>query len=204
MKTHNGLLTAAAMACAALVVTNPAVLAQNADSDGRQTRQPSGEGLSTAARQGATNSPAELERQMLRASQILGKEVKNAKGDRLGQITDLIIDFETGEVPCAVLSYGGTVGFGESRVAVPSSKLKWSADGDELMLAATKAELDGASDTLSGGWLSLGNREDWADEIDRFYGEPDERDRMERQPLTTPKAREEVRSRERPGGNEPR
>jgi sporulation protein YlmC with PRC-barrel domain len=63
-----------------------------------------------------------------RASKVIGSDVQNDAGTKIGTIDDLLIakaDF----VPYAILSVGGFLGVGSKLVAVPYRSLQARADG---------------------------------------------------------------------------
>jgi ribosomal 30S subunit maturation factor RimM len=79
-----------------------------------------------------------------RASDILGTNVKNAAGDTVGEVKDLVI-LRNEEVLQAVLSVGGFLGIGDKLVAIPYDKLQVRRIDNKInmMYNATKAELEG-------------------------------------------------------------
>ena len=97
------------------------------------------------AKNPATNYPA-----FLPTSEIKGTHVKNLQGEDLGDIEDVLVDPETGQVRFAVLEVGGFLGLGSTKVAVPWSafqltkegtKAKWVLDADkERLKNAPKVE----------------------------------------------------------------
>ena len=50
--------------------------------------------------------------QVSRASKIIGSPVKNPSGESLGNIKELVVDPESGQVVYAVVSFGGILGLG--------------------------------------------------------------------------------------------
>lgn len=70
----------------------------------------------------------------MRASRILGKDVRGAQGEVIGQVKDLVIGGDMGEMK-AVISVGGFLGIGDKLVAVPYSRLTQAPDheGDLLL-----------------------------------------------------------------------
>jgi len=50
--------------------------------------------------------------QVSRASKIIGTNVKNPNGDKLGDIKDLVLDPESGQVVYIVVAFGGVLGVG--------------------------------------------------------------------------------------------
>ena len=105
-----------------------------------------------------------------RASDIIGMDVRDSQNQSLGDVKDLIVSLHSGQTPYAVIGFGGALGIGETRVAVPVSDLKRSGQG-YLTLSATKEQLKTASKTPSGAWMAVAN-EPWTKNIDRFYGQP--------------------------------
>jgi sporulation protein YlmC with PRC-barrel domain len=106
-----------------------------------------------------------------KATSIVGMSVFDDAGERLGKVQDLIVSLASGSVPFAVIEYGGTLGFGQTRVAVPLKDLKWSSEPKQLILATTKAQFESASSAPTGGWTAVAD-EKWTRDIDRFYGQP--------------------------------
>jgi sporulation protein YlmC with PRC-barrel domain len=80
----------------------------------------------------------------VRASKLIGTNVKNNEGDTIGDIDDLIISGGDKTVQ-AVVSVGGFLGIGEQHVSVPYNELKISRMNEdyEVFYPATKAELEG-------------------------------------------------------------
>jgi sporulation protein YlmC with PRC-barrel domain len=54
----------------------------------------------------------------IRASQLIGQDIKNSKGDNVGEIKDLVID-SSGKIRYAAVTYGGFLGVGSKLFAVP-------------------------------------------------------------------------------------
>lgn len=118
----------------------------------------------------------------LKASSIIGLLVRNESGERLGKASDLIVSMTSQSVPFAIVEYGGALGIGATRVAVPLSNLKLANEPRELILTATKEQFQSASAVPTGGWAAVAS-EDWLKTVDRFYGQPTiaDQSRFERQ-----------------------
>jgi len=54
-----------------------------------------------------------------KASGLIGANVQNPQGEKLGEIKDLVIDLDKATVSYAVLATGGVLGIGEKLLAVP-------------------------------------------------------------------------------------
>jgi osmotically-inducible protein OsmY len=77
----------------------------------------------------------------LRASEVIGKDVRNASDETIGEVDDLIVPRD-GSAPQAVVSVGGFLGMGSKLVLVPYEELRVTADGEHLYYNATKDELN--------------------------------------------------------------
>ena len=65
---------------------------------------------------------------LLRATQLIGKTVRNLQGEKLGKIQDVMIDDQDGRITSVLLSSGGLLGGGGEKL------LAWEAltfDGRE-------------------------------------------------------------------------
>ena len=74
--------------------------------------------------------------------QILGKDVYNDAGEKIGDINDLIVA-PSRAVSYAIVGVGGFLGMGEHNVAVPVSKFKQQM-GKIVLSGATKEALKAA------------------------------------------------------------
>ncbi len=89
----------------------------------------------------ATNYPS-----LVGASEIKGTHVKNLQNQDLGQIDEVLIDPDTGQVRFVILEVGGFLGLGATRVAVPLSAFQITQEGDtsKWVLDADKEKLKNA------------------------------------------------------------
>jgi hypothetical protein len=130
--------------------------------------QPGYQGQDSKAKERASPPIESLD---LKASSIIGALVRNETGVRLGKVLDLIVSMSSHTVPFAIVEYGGTLGIGQTRVAVPITALKWSGEPKQLILTATKEEFESATTAPTGGWMAVAG-EDWLRNVDRYYGQP--------------------------------
>src|ERR1017187_2628145 len=63
--------------------------------------------------------PDKKYRRVLAASTLAGDSVRNAAGEDLGKLDELMIDIKSGRVAYAVLSFGGVLRMGNKLFAVP-------------------------------------------------------------------------------------
>jgi sporulation protein YlmC with PRC-barrel domain len=94
-----------------------------------------------------------------KASGLLGMEVRNQKGERLGHIKDLVIDWKTEQVSYAVISASSKAmsGIGEKLLAMPLAALALSADRKHLILDADKSKVQAARGFGRDDWPSVSN-----------------------------------------------
>lgn len=80
------------------------------------------------------------------ASRLLGANVKNAQGENLGKIDELVIDPKDARIKAAILSIGGVLGLGAKSVAIPWEKVSMGTgtDEDTLVVAMAREELEKA------------------------------------------------------------
>jgi sporulation protein YlmC with PRC-barrel domain len=80
------------------------------------------------------------------ASKLIGASVKNAAGESVGKIDELVIDPKDARIKMAVVSVGGLLGLGAKSVAVPWDKVKIGADTDPdtVVVAMGKEEFEQA------------------------------------------------------------
>jgi sporulation protein YlmC with PRC-barrel domain len=80
----------------------------------------------------------------LRASQIVGTRVRNAQGDTLGEIEELVIPSRDQDDMLVILSVGGLLDVGDKLVALPYDDLRVSVDGDTFYFDRTEEQLKAA------------------------------------------------------------
>jgi len=102
----------------------------------------SGEKAGMAKSTGATIKSTHQVDGMVRASEFIGEDVTNGKGETVGTVDDLIVS-QGDRVFYAVLSVGGFLGVGDKLVAVPFEELKIGAKDVEglVMYDTTKEKL---------------------------------------------------------------
>ena len=83
---------------------------------------------------------------LLTVSEIKGSTVRNRQREEIGDIDELLIEPDSGRVRFAILSVGGFLGLGSTRVAVPWSAFEISRQGGKItyMLDATQERLEKA------------------------------------------------------------
>jgi len=139
---------------------------ERAPERGRAVAQPQGTEQQGAQRVDAAPTST---RNLVRASELLGKDIKNHDGKDMGDISELAIDLRSGRAAYAIISFGGFLGIGDKLVAVPFQVLTPSADGKYLVLDVPKEKLEKAPRFDKKEWPDMDN-EKWGREIHTFYG----------------------------------
>jgi len=80
----------------------------------------------------------------LRASKLVGARVRNAVGDTLGEIEELVIASKDRDDTLVIVSVGGLLDVGDKLVALPYNDLRVSPDGDTFYFDRTEAQLKAA------------------------------------------------------------
>jgi hypothetical protein len=83
---------------------------------------------------------------LLAASEIKGTKVRNLQNQEIGDIDELLIEPDTGRTRFAILSVGGFLGLGSTKVAVPWGAFAITYEGNKprYRLDATKERLEKA------------------------------------------------------------
>ncbi|MGU3284901.1 PRC-barrel domain-containing protein [Methylobacterium sp. WL7] len=139
---------------AVIALAGPPAHAQDASVIGNKTVLPgTGPGTSTGGAGGgrlmtAASADAATKRQGLKpaaflATQMIGVTVRNAAGDNVGKIDDLLIA-DGGTLKAVVLDVGGLLGLGSKRIAVEPDALVLRPGGDRF-----SAVLNMSKDTVA-------------------------------------------------------
>jgi sporulation protein YlmC with PRC-barrel domain len=81
----------------------------------------------------------------LRASKLVGARVRNAAGENLGEIEELVIASKDRDDMLVIVSVGGLLDVGDKLVALPYDDLRVSPDGDTFYFDRTEAQLQAAT-----------------------------------------------------------
>lgn len=75
---------------------------------------------------------------------LIGEKVKNKEGEDLGEITELLIDTDSGKIEYGVLAFGGFLGMGNKNFAIPYEALTLEREEDFFILNVDKSTLENA------------------------------------------------------------
>lgn len=115
----------------------------------------------------------------LSATTLTGTSVQNLQGEDIGNIKDLLIDLETGQVLYTVLSFGGFMGIGDDYFAIPLEALIFSDKEEDLVKIDIDEEtLENAPGFDKNNW-PMQPDDDFVHSVYDYYG-------YERRSSTTP------------------
>jgi sporulation protein YlmC with PRC-barrel domain len=80
----------------------------------------------------------------IRTKKVVGTKVKDASGQRIGEVEDVVLDKMSNDIMFAVLSFGGFLGIGEKFHPVPWSSLNYDENQDSYVVNFTKEQLKAA------------------------------------------------------------
>jgi sporulation protein YlmC with PRC-barrel domain len=88
-----------------------------------------------------------------RSKDLIGMDVKNSRGEKVGNIEDVALDLETGKISYLALAAGGILGVQDRLFAVPADRFKRSeTDRKVLVLDVDKNALRQMSGFVKNNW----------------------------------------------------
>ncbi|MCL5974782.1 MAG: PRC-barrel domain-containing protein [Gammaproteobacteria bacterium] len=106
---------------------------------------------------------------VLSASSLEGDKVKNTQGEDLGNVKDIMINTEGGQVQYYVLSFGGILGMGDKLFAIPPQAIAVDTQNKCLILNVDKEKLENAPGFDKDNWPNMAD-ETFRNEIYGHYG----------------------------------
>jgi sporulation protein YlmC with PRC-barrel domain len=80
----------------------------------------------------------------MRASRLMGTNIRNAQGQDLGELADMVVDVTKNRIHYAIVERGGVLGIGEKAIAVPITQFRTGAREGDLVLNMTEQQLKDA------------------------------------------------------------
>src|SRR6185437_8400501 len=80
----------------------------------------------------------------IRAKKVIGTNVKDPTGKKIGEVEDVVLDKESNDIMFAVVSFGGFLGVAEKYHPIPWSSLDYDEDEDAYVVNYTKEQLEAA------------------------------------------------------------
>jgi sporulation protein YlmC with PRC-barrel domain len=105
---------------------------------------------------------------IMSADTLAGDEVRNAAGELLGEMTDIMIDVPSGRIAYAIVSVPGVLGVGDKLFAIPWKSLRRDREHNCFRLDVAKARFDDAPRFDKDHWPSMAD-EHWALSVHAYY-----------------------------------
>ena len=101
-----------------------------------------------------------------RLSQLIGTEVRDKMGERIGEVKDMVLGPD-GNLAYAIVSTGGFLGAGDRLHAVPWQALESDGEG-HYTVDLTKDRMENAPSFAPNNWPSLHDQR-WTEQNRQFY-----------------------------------
>ncbi len=105
----------------------------------------------------------------LRSDQLIDTDVRDAHGDALGSVHDLVIDPKTGKIAYLIMARGGLFGFDEKFVPVPWNDFKVTRNANLLVLDTTKAIVAAAPMATDAQFKAVGQFTEQRHKVDAYW-----------------------------------
>lgn len=121
-------------------------------------------------RESAKHQAEPGQQKVVRASKIIGLNVKNRANESLGSINDIVLDPRDGRVVYAAVSMGGFLGVGDKLFAVPWEAIECREENGEhvAFLDVDKERMKNAQGFDQDRWPDMASQQ-WRTENDRHY-----------------------------------
>jgi sporulation protein YlmC with PRC-barrel domain len=80
----------------------------------------------------------------IRAKKVIGTDVKDTSGSKIGTVEDVMLDKQSSNIMYAVVGFGGFLGMGEKYHPIPWSQLDYREDLSAYVVPYTKDQLKSA------------------------------------------------------------
>ena len=80
----------------------------------------------------------------IRAKKVIGTNVKDAAGTKIGQIEDVVLDKQSNNIMFAVVGFGGFLGMAEKFHPIPWSSLDYDEGESAYVVSYSKEQLKAA------------------------------------------------------------
>jgi len=101
----------------------------------------------------------------IRAKKVIGTDVKDTSGAKIGKVEDVVLDKQSNNIMFAVVGFGGFLGMSEKYHPLPWESLNYDMDEGAYIVNYTRAQLEAAP----AGSIDELTRDDGRQVRDRTY-----------------------------------
>ena len=101
--------------------------------------------------------------------EVIGVKVKNHADETLGEICEIMLDKNTGQVAYAVLESGSFLGLGGKLFALPWKTFSYDPNKECFVCNLDKERLENAEGFDKDHWPDMSDRR-WGEGISKYYG----------------------------------
>lgn len=80
----------------------------------------------------------------IRAKKVIGTNVKDTTGTKIGQVEDVVLDKQSNSIMFAVIGFGGFLGMAEKYHPIPWASLDYNENENAYVVSYTKDQLKAA------------------------------------------------------------
>lgn len=124
----------------------------------QQSQQPQQQNTQAAQpqnTQGAQQQQRDLSQ--VRASDLEDMKVVDAQGRDIGEISEVVVDLQSGRIHAAVIEFGGVLGIGDKQFAFAPDEIKPGRERDQLVLNVDKEQLENREGFSKDQWPAMGD-----------------------------------------------
>ena len=107
--------------------------------------------------------------QLLSTGSLKGTTIVNLDGENLGDLEEIMLHADSGDVAYAVVSFGGFLGMGDKHFAVPWEALHVDTVEHRIVLDIDRERLENAPGFDKDNWPTTADS-DWMNDLHRHYG----------------------------------
>jgi hyperosmotically inducible protein len=107
-----------------------------------------------------------------KANKIIGEEITDDQGQKLGKVKDLAIDLQNGRIVEVIMATGGVLGMDQKLIAVPPSSFTCDKTMSALRLNADKEQLKNAPEFKMSDWNNSVERDQVREVYQRYGAQP--------------------------------
>ena len=100
---------------------------------------------------------------------LKNRKVTNPEGDTLGNVEEVVLDLQTGQIAYLLLASGGFLGIGEKYLPVPAEALRYNSGAGEYQMDIPKDRLKEAPQIEMKDWPNRPDKR-YVDDLYRYYG----------------------------------